>query len=423
MVRGPSLDVSVPVLLFQVSRYSFLYGSLGAIRSLGRVGVPTHAMITSSLAPHQFSRYLDRSFPVDFDQDNALEQLQRIARQLGRPAILMPTDDAAAVYAARHAQEIKPFFILPSVAPELPQALANKRDLYEMCTAHNVPAPWTAFAGSIGETLALAANASFPIVIKNSEPFSCLSRPSVTSTTIIRTHAELLRLIEQWTGQPQIVVQEYVPRDVAEDWIVHIYCGREGIPLAAFTGRKHRSWPPEAGVTTAATALPNEELLALATGFCRDIGYRGIADMDWRFDRRDGRYKLVDFNPRLGANFRLFVTENDIDVVRAQHLDLTGRPVSASPQVFGRRFTVENLDLASRLLQFSGPLREPEELGKVMEFAWFAIDDPVPFLVMLLRFGALVLSRATQTIVARMKTLVSSVLNRPWRARESHTDV
>lgn len=423
MARGPSLDVSVPVLLLQVSRYSFLYGSLGAIRSLGRVGVPTHAVITGGLAPHQFSRYLDRSFPVDLDQENALEQLQRIAGQLGRPAILLPTDDAAAVYAARHAHEIRPLFILPSVAPELPQALANKRHLYEMCMAHDVPAPLTAFAGSIGETLALAANASFPIVIKNSAPLSCLSKPTVASTTIIRTHAELLRLIKQWTSQPQIIIQEYVPRDVAEDWIVHVYCGREGIPLVAFTGRKHRSWPLEAGVTTAATALPNEELLALATGFCRSIGYRGIADMDWRFDKRDGHYKLVDFNPRMGANFRLFVTENDIDVVRALHLDLTGRPVDALPQVFGRRFTVENLDLASRLLQPSSAPREPERLGKVREFAWFATDDPVPFLVMLLRFGALVLSRTMQNIVARAKTLVSSVLHRPWRARESHTDV
>lgn len=423
MLRGPALDVSVPVLLFQVSRYPFLYGSLGAIRSLGRLGVPTHTIITSGLAPHQFSRYLDRSFPVDLDRENALEQLRRIARQLGRPAMLLPTDDAAAVYAARHAHEIRPFFVLPSVAPDLPRALANKRDLYALCTAHNVPAPWTAFAGSIGETLALAANASFPIVIKNSEPLSCLSRPAVASTTIVRTHTELLRLIEQWTDQPQIVVQEYVPRDVAEDWIVHVYCGQEGTPLVAFTGRKHRSWPPEAGVTTAATALLNEELLALATGFCRNIGYRGIADMDWRFDRRDGRFKLVDFNPRLGANFRLFVTENHIDVVRAQHLDLTGRPVNASPQVFGRGFTVENLDLAARLLHSSGPMPETAQLGKVREFAWFAIDDPVPFLVMLLRFGALVLSRTMQNIVARAKTLVRSILNRPWRAQERHTDV
>ena len=72
-----------------------------------------------------------------------------------------------------------------------------------------------------------------------------------------------------------------------------------------------------------------------AARFCRAIGFSGIADLDWRLDRRDGRYKLLDFNPRVGAQFRLFETDAGIDVVRALHLDLTGRPVPAGAQENG----------------------------------------------------------------------------------------
>src|SRR5262249_30275198 len=85
--------------------------------------------------------------------------------------------------------------------------------------------------------------------------------------------------------------------------------------------------------------IPNPEVAALAERFCEEIGFRGIADLDWRLDLRDGRYKLVDFNPRVGNQFRLFETEAGIDVVRAMHLDLTGRPVPPGGQPVPRRAT------------------------------------------------------------------------------------
>ena len=80
-------------------------------------------------------------------------------------------------------------------------------------------------------------------------------------------------------------------------------------------------------MTACAYTASNPQLAALATRLCERVGYCGIADLDFRYDRRDGRYKLVDFNPRTGAQFRLFENAAGVDVVRALHLDLTGRPV------------------------------------------------------------------------------------------------
>ena len=92
---------------------------------------------------------------------------------------------------------------------------------------------------------------------------------------------------------------------------------------------------------------PNAALVTLAVDFARSIGFRGIADMDWRLDVRDGSYKLLDFNPRVGAQFRLFESDARLDVVRAMHVDLTGRPLPEGHQVDGRRYIVEDLAVAS----------------------------------------------------------------------------
>ena len=66
------------------------------------------------------------------------------------------------------------------------------------------------------------------------------------------------------------------------------------------------------------------------------LGYQGLLDLDLRLDRRDGRYKLLDFNPRLGAQFRLFATTGGLDLATAAYLDLASEPSEAQISAFTR---------------------------------------------------------------------------------------
>jgi D-aspartate ligase len=117
------------------------------------------------------------------------------------------------------------------------------------------------------------------------------------------------------------------------------------------------------------------------------ISYLGIMDLDCRLDLRDGEYKLLDFNPRVGAQFRVFEDEAAVDVVRALHLDLTGRPVGRRPQAEGRVFIVEHSDLlASVGYGRAGDLDLGSWRGAHQKLAWFARDDLAPFLMMCVRF-------------------------------------
>ena len=111
-----------------------------------------------------------------------------------------------------------------------------------------------------------------------------------------------------------------------------------------------------------------------------------MVDLGWRYDARDGRYKLLDVNPRIGGTFRLFVASNGMDVARALYLDLTGQPVPAAAARDGRKWLVEPNDLQASLLYWrEGALTPGQWLGSlrgVEEAAWFARDDLAPFLAM-----------------------------------------
>jgi predicted ATP-grasp superfamily ATP-dependent carboligase len=160
---------------------------------------------------------------------------------------------------------------------------------------------------------------------------------------------------------------------------------------APVTGRKLRQLPPYTGVTTLGVCVPNPDVEETNRRFMQAIGYRGVLDIGYRYDARDGRYKLLDVNPRIGATFRLFVGEDGMDVVRALYLDLTGQPVPPSRAREGRKWVVENLDVAaSRRYARDGRLTLRQWLGSfrgVDEAAWLALDDPLPFVMMAAQFA------------------------------------
>ena len=88
-----------------------------------------------------------------------------------------------------------------------------------------------------------------------------------------------------------------------------------------------RQFPIHIGAASLGECKWNEDVADITINFMKKIGYRGILDIGYRLDPRDGRYKVLDVNPRVGQSFRLFLAKNGMDVVRTLYLDLTGQEI------------------------------------------------------------------------------------------------
>jgi D-aspartate ligase len=412
----PLIDVdrAVPALMVKIGYYPVQAGGVGVVRSLGRLGVPVHVIAEDPFTSLALSRYRARRFgwrttglePTDV----LVAGLADIGRRIGTRCVAIPTDDEAAILLAEHAAELSEYFLFPRVDPALPRRLASKHDLFLLCREHNVPAPAAALVSSRAELVAHAEQVVFPLVVKNGAPWVRLRARMVGSTTVLHTRDQLLALAETEHEDFRLLIQEYIPREHAQDWIVHVYCDASSDCLALFTALKLRSWPAHAGNTACAYATFNPVLADLAGRFCKAVGFRGVADLDWRYDQRDGRYKLVDFNPRVGNNFSLFQTRGGIDVVRALHLDLTRRNVPADEQVDGRRLVVEHYDLAARMAYRKAepalPVAAERAATTVRAFA--SLSDPLPFLGLWPRQASQLMSRVSQLARSRMRSRATS---------------
>ncbi|GAA1574149.1 hypothetical protein GCM10009827_115050 [Dactylosporangium maewongense] len=404
------LDTSVPALLVRIGHYPVHAGTLGVVRSLGRLGVPVYVITEDRLTPIALSRYVVGRFVWPdsqwHDTGQLVENLCAIGRSLGRPVVPVATDDEAAVLLAEHAATLGEHFLLPRVAPTLPRRLASKRGLFELCAAHDVPTPHTVFPTSREDLLRLAGELTFPVVAKNVAPWTRLRAAAVPTTTIVSSAHELLNRFAGFDDLSRVLLQEYIPHEQAEDWFVHAYCDEGSATVLSFVGRKAYAWPPGRGSTADARSARNPALNALTERFCKEIGYRGVNDLDWRYDRRDGRLKLVDFNPRVGAQFRFGQTEDGVDVVRALHLGMTGRTVPAGDQDCSRRLIVENLYAPAKVLHRLARLPAPAASPGVRSHgAWLegSGPDPLPVLAMVLRFGGQAVASVSRAAYRRVR--------------------
>ena len=370
------------------------HGGLGVIRSLGRMGVPVYGVHEGPWAPAASSRYLrGRCFwqPSPDDVELVRSGLLRLSERIGRPAVLVPTDDAGAIFLAEHGEPLRGRFLFPDPPRELPRRVAGKYSLHELCREVAVPCPRAVVPVSLAAAREFPASTGFPLIAKLTTPWSN-GHGRLRSTSII-TSAEQLDDYYHACARAGagLMLQEFIPGGPGQDWFFHGYCDGGSTCRPAFTGVKERSYPAHAGLTCLGRSTPNARLVTLVTGLLKRLRYQGIVDLDIRYDARDGQYKLLDFNPRIGAQFRLLRDADGLDVATACYLDLTGRPVPESEQVGGRGLLVENYDPIAAYGYWRGGelgLRSwLASLRTVDEAAWFARDDLRPFAVMCLRMG------------------------------------
>lgn len=394
------VDTSTPAVVLKLDANVMHHGGLGVIRSLGRLGVPVYGVHEGWWAPAASSRYLrGRCYwqPHADDVGQVLEGLSRLAERIGQPAVLIATDDAGSLLLSEHGSSLRDRFLFPSPPPGLPRQLAGKASLGALCRSLGVGTPLAVTVTSSEEARAFADEVGFPLVAKLASPWR--GGRSLRSTTILEHRAELeaLQRVALAAGLDELVLQEHLPGGASDDWFVHGYADGSSRCRPLFTGVKERAYPAHAGLTAFGTSRWNSELAEEMASLVASVGYRGIFDLDLRHDPRDGRYKLLDFNPRLGAQFRLFRDASGVDVALAQYLDLTGQEVPSASPLEGRHFVVESYDPLSALSYWrSGELTLRAwagSLAKVDEAAWFAADDLAPFGLMCVRMGVRLATR------------------------------
>ena len=330
--------------------------ALGIVRSLGRAGIPVIACDHRPGALGLVSRYARAELLPDAatEPERFVDALIDLGTRLPAAGVLFATHDEALAAIGPRESEVGAGFIRPwSRWDRMRDALA--KDAQQAAAARiGFPVPRTMTPEDEGDLEVVARELRFPVVLKPADAtgFRREFRRQVLEAS------DAGELATQWRRcavyRPS--VSEVIPGDDDALWTLGSYRDATGRPLASFTGRKLRQWPPRFGTARAAEARWDPGLAERCHALLDELGFHGISQVEVKRDARDGRDYLIEVNPRSWLWIGL-ATACGVNIPAACYADAVGGPAPLPPgHRSDRRWTLAVKHLGASL----GELRRGE---------------------------------------------------------------
>lgn len=270
----------VAVRVLTEGRSGVAAASLARSRAIRRVVVPTGDDLPSSWR---------RALELDADG-----------------AVVLPGSDEGLEFLVDHDAWLRDLGYHPvEHAGEVNRRLLDKEATHELAGASGVPAPRVARVTSAAQARTLAAEVGFPCALKpvHSHRFARAAPSGQTGKgAIVRAPGEVAAAYDRLAraGQP-LLVTELVPGPDADFCSYYSYLDADGRPLLHFTKRKPRQFPVHFGLGSYHRTDWLADVAELGLQMFQRAGVRGIANVEFKRDARDGQLKLIECNLRLTA--------------------------------------------------------------------------------------------------------------------------
>ena len=386
---------------------ALILGDLYLVRCFGGTDVPLVIAGPDPTHVSFLSRYARRTVTIaPWDRPDAvLADLERIAATLAEPPVLFYDNDEQLRFVSRHRERLAKAcrFLLPDAA--LVETLSDKRRFGVFAQARGLPVPRQIASREVEGPDAALARLRLPCVIKPDLHRGWYAHPELfvdgpRKAFVVSTPAELR---ERWAEVARhvqdFVVQEYVPGGEDQIYSFHAYVDRAGAVKGWFVGKKIRTFPRVAGISTFLELVHEPRLADLGFDIVRRTGIVGPMKMDFKRDPA-GAFHLLEINARFNLWHRLGAGSG-VNLPMIAYGDLAG--VDA-PAAGARSYTTDIrwLALANDLRSFLRSYRPGGELGWLdwlgslrgkMIYDTFQWDDPVPFLSEQYRYARAVVRR------------------------------
>ena len=359
--------------------------ALSVARSLWRAAVPVDVLGGSSGdPPASWSRATRHFMRVERGIDPADAWLAWL-RSGADESVILPCSDEGLEFIARHRHELEALGHHPAEAnDEVVLAMLDKERTYELARDHGIPAPDTAALMS-PEDLDSVDEFRYPCAAKPiaSHVFARTFTP-LAKGAYISDASEARVLLEPIlaAGVPMLLTEVVDGTD--ECCSYYSYLDELGDPLVHFTKRKLRQYPTRFGLGTYHMTKWQPEVAELGLSFFQAIGLRGMGNVEFKRDARDGRLKLIECNPRF-TNAQEQVRVSGIDFGLLSYARAAGTqlpPLGPFRENVGFWFPVGDLR-ALRQYRADGEWTIPAWLRSLphrQAFPLFSLIDPSPSL-------------------------------------------
>ncbi len=225
-----------------------------------------------------------------------VQRLVELAPRLGG-ALLVPTSDDGVKVLAQRRAELSRHYVVAAPEWSVAERFIDKRHTYELADRLGIPIPRTLAPDGAADVERYARQAAYPCLVKPRE--SHLYAPRFgEKVTVVRSPAELRAACAAAADAGlEVVLQELIegPDHISVNY--NAYRG-DGELLAECTARKVRLSPPRFGTPRVVRSEHVPEVVAPGRAILEGLGLDGPSCTEFKLDRRDGTYKLLEVNGR-----------------------------------------------------------------------------------------------------------------------------
>ncbi len=362
------------------------YQGLGIVRSLGRRGIPV-CVIDDERSIARFSRYTHRAVRVESlrHEEQTIETLLRIGRELGLKGwVLYPTRDETVAAISRYRSLLANFFRVPTPDWNTVKWVWDKRNTYRLANEIGIPTPQTWYPSTLEDLEAIRAVPPFVVKPAIKEHFFYATKAKAWRAD---SRPELFEKFQKASAQlppGEVMIQDLIPGDGSKQFA---YCAffKGGRSIGRMVVRRTRQHPPEFGrASTFVETIELPILEELSERFLRAINYHGLVEVEYKFDPRDGQYKLLDVNGRTWGYHTLGFRAG-VDFPYLLFADQAGTHVQSCQGRAGLSWIRLITDLPTGILEVLKGRRQCwSYLSSLCAFnveSVFSLQDPLPGLV------------------------------------------
>jgi len=300
--------------------------ALPVTRSLGEAGVPVYALGGSDDAVRWSRGCL--TFVALGREGGMQERWLEWLRGAPPGSVILPCEDEGLELIGKHRTMLLELGMIPFEAnDEVLLAMLDKSRTYELAREIGIEAPLS-FNVHTQDDIAIALERiSYPCALKpvHSHAFA----RHFAGMKAFRVHndedmrAALSRTV---TLGIEMLVTEIIPGRDDQFFSYYSYIDEEGRPLLHTTKRKLRQHPIWFGSGCFHATDRNPEVAELGLRFFEGVGLRGLGNVEFKRDSRDGRLKLIECNHRFTAATGL-IRAAGLDLPLFVYNKLTDRPL------------------------------------------------------------------------------------------------
>jgi len=282
--------------------------ALAVTRSLGRAGVEVIVGATGSTSLAGSSRYCTRRVVTPSPRDDERGFVQAIAREVRSHGVdfVIPIADLATAVLAENRDLLAEHARISVPEPDRFWAAADKNQLHRLAARIGVPSPTLHFIEDPDQALRLQDDVPFPCVVKPARSF--VRHQGGWARTSVRRVASKREYVTFFEDPTALRAPCMIQSEIQGDGCGLFALCREGEPLVMFAHRRIREKPPWGGVSVLRESAPVDPAMGdAATRLLREIGWHGVAMVEFKKEASTGTAYLMEVNARFWGSLQLAI--------------------------------------------------------------------------------------------------------------------